>query len=257
MFSPFELPQPIFLLVTDELASPADFALHQTLVSHLKQHGSKQSNLKRIYLSVSESWNRLQMLCSKSGVNISQNIPLKSLHFIDVLSHLSQCQSSPNTTASPAPLLRTVYDQVALLLTSENESLEPGSIVILDDISSLEWTSDHSPHDLTQFCRALRALCLKTQTTLIIRHHIVTPDDPDPVLRNLKQMCSYHMDVRPLSSGRSGAVSGEIALHAGPTASLQFDTRKVQLLSRQMALQYRLTDNSVVFFERGSSRGVL
>ncbi|KAK1232436.1 hypothetical protein PQX77_004412 [Marasmius sp. AFHP31] len=257
MFSPFELPQPIFLLITDELASPADFALHQALVSHLKQHGSKQSNLKRIYLSVSESWTRLQMLCSKSGVNISQNTPSKSLHFIDVLSHLPQRNSSSDTTVSPVPSLRTVYDQVALLLTSENESSEPGSIVVLDDISSLEWTGHHSIHDLTQFCRALRALCLKIQATLIIRHHIVTPDDPDPLFRNLRQMCSYHMDVRPLSSGRSGAVSGEIALHAGPTASLQSDTRKVQLLSRPAALQYRLTDNGVVFFERGSSRGVL
>ncbi|KAL0567923.1 hypothetical protein V5O48_014065 [Marasmius crinis-equi] len=239
MFSPFDLPRPVFLLITDELSSPADFALHQSLITRLKQF--KQS--KRVYLSVSESWNRLQTLCAKNGVNLSITSSSGNLHFIDVLSQLD----------SASPSLRALYDQVAGILNQGDP--DPGSIVIVDDISSLEWTG-HSAQDLGRFCRALRALCLKTQTTLIIRHHIVDPYEPDTLFRNLKQMSSYHMEVRPLSSGRSGAVSGEIALHAGPTA-LDSDSSKVQLLSRQTALQYRLTDNGVVFFERGSSRGVL
>jgi hypothetical protein len=52
----------------------------------------------------------------------------------------------------------------------------------------------------------------QSNASLIIRHHVVTPTEPDDLLRQLLQICTYHMDVRPLSSGRSGAVSGEVKL---------------------------------------------
>ncbi|KAG7085750.1 hypothetical protein E1B28_003293 [Marasmius oreades] len=244
MFSPFDLPDGIFLLITDELAAPADFALISSLISHLKCF----NKTKIIYLSILESWNRLQSLCTKSGINLSPRSVSETLHFIDVLSHL------PRLNTNEAPSLRIIYDLVAGILEGRQ-----GGMIILDDISSLEWTG-HSLEDLSRFCRALRVLCLKTKTTLIVRHHILAPNEPDELLRRLQQICSYHMDVRPLSSGRSGAVSGEIALHAGPSL-LGSDSRpesvQVKLLSRQRALQYRLTDSDVVFFERGSSRGVL
>ncbi|KAF9260377.1 hypothetical protein L218DRAFT_932713 [Marasmius fiardii PR-910] len=250
MFSNFDLPDGIFLLITDELAAPADFALTSSLISHYKR---SKSSAKIIYLSVSESWNRLQVICAKSGVNLSQSSVSETFRFIDVLSHMPQL--NPDDLNHGAPTLRSVYDQVASLLEGE-----PGGMVILDDISSLEWTG-HSFEVLIRFCRALRAVCLKTRTTLIIRHHIVTPDEPDELFRRLRQMCSYHMDVRPLSSGRSGAVSGEIAFHAGPLGSCSHSRpnseSKVKLIPRANALQYRLTDSSVVFFEKGSSRGIL
>lgn len=242
MFPPFDLPDGIFLLITDELSAPADFALTSSLISHYKRF----KDSKVIYLSVSESWNRLRILCAKSGINLSQSPASETIRFIDVLSYL------PRSNTDEAASLRVVYDQVTGILEGQQ-----GGMVILDDISSLAWTG-HSLEDLVRFCRALRALCLKTKTTLVIRHHIVTPDEPDGLFRRLQQMCSYHMDVRPLSSGRSGAVSGEIALHAGPLGpDLRSNSLKVKLLPRQSALQYRLTDSSVVFFERGSSKGVL
>jgi len=125
-------------------------------------------------------------------------------------------------------------------------------MVILDDISSLEWTGVSSL-DLIRFIRALRSLCLKSNASLIIRHHVVTPTEPDDLLRQLLQICTYHMDVRPLSSGRSGAVSGEIALHAGPSV----DFPDFVLIPRSAAVQYRLTDTGAVFFGRGTGGGVL
>lgn len=45
---------------------------------------------------------------------------------------------------------------------------------------------------------------------LVVRHHIVTPPEPDVLLQHLLQLCTYHIEVRPLASGRSGAVSGEV-----------------------------------------------
>jgi len=36
--------------------------------------------------------------------------------------------------------------------------------------------------------------------------------EPDALFQLLLQLCSYHVEVRPLASGRSGAVSGEVHL---------------------------------------------
>jgi hypothetical protein len=47
---------------------------------------------------------------------------------------------------------------------------------------------------------------------LVVRHHIVTPPEPDSLLQHLLQLCTYHIEVRPLASGRSGAVSGEVCI---------------------------------------------
>lgn len=101
-------------------------------------------------------------------------------------------------------------------------------MVIMDDIASLSWTG-FSSLDLIRFSRAIRSLCLKvisicalinytlitlnqSHASLVIRYHVVTPSEPDEILRQLLQLCTYYMDVRPLSSGRSGAVSGEVSL---------------------------------------------
>ena len=49
----------------------------------------------------------------------------------------------------------------------------------------------------------------KAKATLII-HHVVTPGDPEDLLRRLLQMCTYHMDVKPLASGGNRAFSKEV-----------------------------------------------
>jgi len=62
MLSPFNLPDGILLLITDELSSPADFLLHQSLITHLKE----TKNAKAIILSVSEEFARWQAIAMKS-----------------------------------------------------------------------------------------------------------------------------------------------------------------------------------------------
>jgi hypothetical protein len=111
----------------------------------------------------------------------------------------------------------------------------------------------------------------QSKASLVIRHHIVTPAEPDDLFRLLRQICAYHLDVLPLSSGKSGAVSGEVclfrvfgnllasellsqvALHAGPSVAKP----KIKVVPRSQAIQYRLTDTGVVFFERGTGGGFL
>jgi len=167
----------------------------------------------------------------------------ESFAFIDVL----------GTVKSPsAGTLRAVFDIVAETLESKASDPAAQSLVILDDISTLEWIG-FSFIDIVRFSRALRALCLQSKASLIIRHHLVTPAEPDDLFRHLSQLCSYHMEVRALSSGRSGAVSGEVSLHAGPSTH----DVAIKTISRSSAIQYRLTDAGSHFFERGTGGGVL
>ena len=53
---------------------------------------------------------------------------------------------------------------------------------------------------------------LQGTISLVVRYHIAAPDDFDNVLRTLLQLSAYHIEVLPLSSGKSGSVSGEVRL---------------------------------------------
>ena len=48
--------------------------------------------------------------------------------------------------------------------------------------------------------------------TLIVRRHIAVPGETDSLARSLLQLCAHHVEVLPLSSGRSGSVSGEVII---------------------------------------------
>jgi hypothetical protein len=64
--------------------------------------------------------------------------------------------------------------------------------------------------DFTLIVYRTRQFILQNDAFLVIRYHIATPDDFDSVLRILLQLSAYHIEVLPLSSGKSGAVSGEV-----------------------------------------------
>ena len=55
-----------------------------------------------------------------------------------------------------------------------------------------------------------RGFVLKGAVSLVVRYHIAAADDLDSVLRMLLQLAAYHIEVLPLSSGKSGSVSGEV-----------------------------------------------
>ncbi|KAJ7108456.1 hypothetical protein C8R43DRAFT_1044052 [Mycena crocata] len=251
MFSPFDLPLGILLLVTDQLSSPADFVLHRSLIDHLK--GAKSDKkAKAIVLSVSEQLPRWKAIAAKSNVHLDQQTASGAFVFVDVLERVP-----PPPNPDNGALLRPILDEVvASLGTSETTD----TLVILDDLAALDWLG-FSLLDITRFCRALAAACRKANATLLIRQHILTPSSStstpilDDLFRALHQLCTYHMEVLPLASGRSGAVSGQVALHPGPGTSRIAGA--VRLLPRSAALQYKLTDGGAVFFERGTGAGVL
>jgi len=68
-FPPLNLPEAVILLITDELAAPADFVLHRTLTTHLKKPiqrvEGQQNKTRAVILSVSEGLGRWKALASK------------------------------------------------------------------------------------------------------------------------------------------------------------------------------------------------
>jgi len=248
MSFPFNLPQGIVLLITDQLSAPADFLLHKFLYQHLKQENNTDASLtKAVILSVSEGLARWTAVAARSNLNLDRHLTSQppSLEFIDLFSHIQPVQA--DTTSPP---LKPIFDLISESL-SKQEYESTTHLVILDDITTLEWIGFRQL-DVMRFARALRALCVKSNATLIVRHHRLS-DEPDDLFTHLYQLCTYHLEVRGLASGRSGSVSGEIALHPGP-ATIPKD---VNIIPRSRAMQYRLTDASAVFFEKGTGVAVL
>ncbi|CAL1706057.1 unnamed protein product [Somion occarium] len=246
MFSLSELPSPgDVVIVTDQLLSPADFVIHKTISSHFKDVGKA----KCLFLSVSESLARLKAIAAKSNVNLAQHLQSGSFAFVDVGSYIEP--PIDRAHSSHQTLLRPLFDLTSERLSEwSDEGATP--LVVLDNISALEWIG-FPVSDILRFLRALSALCRKSNVALLIRHHVATPAEPDDITRLLYQLGTYHLEVLPLSTGRSGSVSGQIALHPGPGIS-----QPVQRpIPRSSAVQYRLTDTSVVFFERGTGSTVL
>jgi hypothetical protein len=89
----------------------------------------------------------------------------ESFAFIDVLKMVK-----PPSTGTAVPALRPVFDVVAATLQLKRSDKAAQTLVILDDITSLEWIG-FSLIDIVRFSRALRALCLQV---LAKRMEIVT-----------------------------------------------------------------------------------
>ncbi|KAH8107669.1 hypothetical protein BXZ70DRAFT_4442 [Cristinia sonorae] len=241
MFPPASLPTPNeLLLITDQLASPADFLLHRFVSSHLKQ----SKNPRCLIVSLSETLTRWKVLAGKANINLTHYISSGSVRMID---SRSLPQARPNGQGAR---LKPLYDLVFVELQSFAAE-STGSLVVLDDVALLEWTG-FSPEEITRFVRALFAACRKVSASLVIRHHITTPGDLEELTRSLLQLCTHHLEVLPLSSGRSGSVTGEVALHPGPGSAPHYKP-----VPRSAAVQYRLTDTSCIFFERGTGNNVL
>ena len=93
---------------------------------------------------------------------------------MDVLEHVSPLQPQPqlsNDLLQAKPTLLPLFQHIALKIESTSESQSDSSpvskLVILDDITSLEWIGFSLP-DITRFTRALRALCLRVKFPSLI-----------------------------------------------------------------------------------------
>ncbi|KAI0292706.1 hypothetical protein B0F90DRAFT_225367 [Multifurca ochricompacta] len=229
------------LVITDQLVSPGDFLLHQLLSEYVKN----SSDGKCVIISTSQDVAKWKSISSRSGFNLTQKLEQGSIIFIDVPTQLPDLSPSEATLL---PLLNLIRNSVKNL---HRNGTTP-TLLIFDELATFEWIG-HPVLDISRFARALVAYCAKNDVYLVVRYHIAVPVDLDGVVRILLQLAAYHIEVLPLSSGKSGAVSGEISVHAGPT--LISTPRRV--IPRSRALQYRLGDYQVTYFERGMGSAVL
>jgi len=224
------------VLITDRLAAPADFLVFRTVTTHLKEN--KQNRC--IVLSTFNDVPRWKVIASKSALNVDQLIAAGLLKFVDILSHVQPGAST----------LRPLLD---LVQTFANDASTTTShlLVVFDAISTLEWLGFNTT-EAGRLSRALSSFCRKSSASLLLRYHILDHEVIDSTFSLLQQLAAYRVEVRPLSSGKSGAVSGEICIHLGPLHDEVLTT-----IEPDKTFQYRLTDFSATFFTKGTGATVL
>ena len=173
LFAPFDLPDGVILLITDQLAAPADFVLHRSLTTHLRERRKPSS----LILSVSEGIGRWKALATKlvlihhfsrpslhfnlfsmfQNLNLSHHVEAGSLEFVDVLALI---QPTPDQRQS----LRLLVERVQSCL---DRAAGGPALIIVDDISTLDWIG-FPILELSRFLRALRAACLKVCSIMFI-----------------------------------------------------------------------------------------
>lgn len=178
---------------------------------------------------------------------------------------ISEYRGAPSALDSSDTISRLCLDTDGTILlkiySSIVQSILPGIsqkvIIIIDDLTILELIGVPTV-TLTRFVRALHALCLTSSASLIIRARALSsPVTGVPFetefLRYLLNCCHVHVEVRPLASGRSSAVSGEISVHNGGL----FSDDCAVAMGRRFSMQYRLNDAGAVLFQKGIGAGVL
>lgn len=139
-------------------------------------------------------------------------------------------------------------DEAYKMLKAELANATRSSIVLIDDLAHLEWVGINE-QDIVRFLRSIRSLLREAGASLLIIYHKLAIETPtSDVQRYLLSTCLAHIECRPLVSGRSGSVAGEIRFHIGPEAwpgDMSTPTRQV--------LHYRCTDITGVVFEKGST----
>jgi len=224
------------VLVTDQLQASADFLIFCTVATHLKEN--KQNRC--VILSTFNDVSRWKAIASKSALNVDQMIASGSLKFVDILSYVQP----------GAETLRPLLDIVQTFI-NDTSTTTPRFLVVFDEISTLEWLGFTST-EVGRLSRALSSLCRKSSASLLFRYHILDREAIENTFSLLQQLVAYRVEVRPLSSGRSGAVSGEICIHLGPLYDKSLTT-----IEPDKTFQYRLTDFSATFFTKGTGATVL
>ncbi|KAG8921311.1 hypothetical protein FRC01_000317 [Tulasnella sp. 417] len=225
------------LLITDDLVSPADFLLSGAVNMFFKEHKTG-----RVVVVSSLDEAHWKAVSQKLGLSLAPHLASNAFELLDPSKFLG---SSPDTQGT----LRRLYDEVHQRILRTADASTTPQLLIIDDISILEWISTE-PTAVIRFIRAVRHITTSSSTGVIIRYHSTLPTNPTPVLQHLMETCHHHVSVKSLTSGRSGAVSGEVA---GPVLEdINFTARP-----RAEALHYRVDASGFKFFDRGTGGGVL
>ena len=156
-------------MITDQLASPADFLLHQLLSEYVKS----SPDAKCIIVSTAQDLAKWKAISSRSvsqrcsflraysclhlwstqGLNLTQKLDQGSIVFIDVPTQLPDLSPSDGG-ASLLPLFDLIRNSVERLKGAQN------TLVVFDELATFEWIG-YSALDISRFARALVAYCAK------------------------------------------------------------------------------------------------
>jgi hypothetical protein len=143
----------------------------------------------------------------------------------------------PGQARDGQPVLTPIWTEITEALSTPREREVS---LLIDDIAFWEWSAIAPTLEIERFVRAVRVSCRKvipsfldkipncsqvalalivlsdrtpqSNAGLIVLYHTLSASDPptSDVHRLLLETCTTHIDCRPLASGRSGAVTGEV-----------------------------------------------
>ncbi|KAG8760499.1 hypothetical protein FRC14_002888 [Serendipita sp. 396] len=206
----------------------------------LKQTRSNDSlTIKKcVFVTLTQDVEHWKAILGKLNVNPAKAIEEGSLVFVDLFSKWRS--TKPGADGD-------ILGNIHKVLANNTETASPGeTLVMIDDLAHLSWVGVDEL-DLLKFIRTLR-LTLH-ESALLIGCHTLAVEPPTSIIhRYLLETCTVHLEFRPLTSGRSGLVSGELIVCRGPEAWPEDIT-----IPAQNTLHYRSTDSGAIIFEKGSS----
>ncbi|PWZ02855.1 hypothetical protein BCV70DRAFT_197117 [Testicularia cyperi] len=242
------------IVVTDTIDAPAFFVLvHFLRASHAANKSARQVDIKGksrakdvkvVWIGCSgDGVVHLKHVARKSGIQIDSETQRGAFAYIDAASialSTSVVQTGQeelidvDNATRPHPILGQLYTQVERELvreTSEEASWSSETLVIIDDLSALSWSLDHTdvfgrPVDVArQICtwtKALNSLVTKHRASLVtllhadassIGKHEASDSVEESVLRSLLRTADVWIEVKELGSGRARDCDGEITVH--------------------------------------------
>ncbi|KAG8934106.1 hypothetical protein FRC02_010589 [Tulasnella sp. 418] len=241
-----DLPPPGQLLfITDALASRGDFMIYSALVNHFKN-----PKPGRAVIVTSRDVQHWRAISLKVNLNLNAHLASEKLKFVSPsVDDLFLSNSPPNQDGCPVVNL---FHTLKTTFASNGETEREGNaLIILDDLAMFEWIGIEQVK-LVRFLRALRALAREFNASVIILYHQLDNSLND-VVQYLLSWAQCHLRISSLTSGLSGAVSGEIWWQVGMAANdPDFVTRP-----KAQALHYKLLESGPTYFERGTGGGVL
>ncbi|PVG02185.1 hypothetical protein CPB86DRAFT_780613 [Serendipita vermifera] len=201
------------MLVTDHVDAPAAFLLIRAASAVLKRTktSAELTSIKRcIFLSFTQDIEHWKALLSKTGLNPAKAVEDGNLSLLDLL---SWWRNDIRDGVKDKGGFDRFFDHVYTSLQQELNRAEPSeTIVLIDDLAHLEWIGLDEQHIL-RFLRSVRSLLRKNKCSLLATYHNLAMEAPaSSVHRYLVETCTVHVECRPLGSGRSGAVSGEVCV---------------------------------------------
>ncbi|RUS31657.1 hypothetical protein BC938DRAFT_477360 [Jimgerdemannia flammicorona] len=285
------------IVITDTLSADGNFLLHHFLSNHLKagpgtgnvvlvgiahifNHYSIVGRKLGVNLQQSKQSHRLAFIDALTHLNRAPSAPPSP-------PSLPSTPSAPTTVLTRSATLRPLHDAVSAALVGDR------SLLILDDISVLLW-SGYGVAEAVGLIRALRVLVQKRNGTLITLLHADEQLASDPVqdafVRSVLGMAELVLSVQGLGSGFSRDVHGQVNLQRlriydcgsadahshvmcfsltpphsvlqlsiihGAQSTIHVPSSTAPALPTPQTLHYKILDNTVQFFARGVSEGVL